>query len=250
MPKRTEDNINVGSRFKNNDGDWYTIKFIENLKRIGVSFDGFSEVLYTRKWLITKGNVKNHYKPTVHGVGYIGTGQYSAKSNSRQHNVWIKMLERCYNPDIREFNRYGGRGVYVHESWHNFQIFHKWFDENYLEGCQLDKDLKNPSCLVYSPETCIFIPSPVNKLLISNNKFRSKYGVGVTINKDGFYQAKISLFSKEKFLGLFNNPDDAFKAYKCAKEDHIKVVANMYKKVLPEEAYNTLINWEVVRFPK
>lgn len=251
MPKRTEDGIEVGARFKNNQGDQYTLVSVDNLKNIGVVFDNYPDnILYTRKSLILEGFVKNHYKPSLHGVGYIGVGKFSAKSNSPQHNVWSKMIARCYDKTVREFNRYGGRGVYVHKDWHNFQIFHDWFDKNYVEGYQLDKDLKNPDNLVYSPDTCIFIPSPVNKILISNNKFRSEFGVGVHIRPNGKFQASYGCFSKTKTIGTFNSAEEAFSAYKEAKESHIKVVADLYKDVLPVEAYHTLMNWEVLRFPE
>jgi hypothetical protein len=34
------------------------------------------------------------------------------------------MLARCYRPTTNKFYRYGGRGIMVCESWHNFDYFY------------------------------------------------------------------------------------------------------------------------------
>jgi hypothetical protein len=38
------------------------------------------------------------------------------------------MLNRCYNPKNNRFKNYGGRGIKVEKSWHNFESF---FDETF-----------------------------------------------------------------------------------------------------------------------
>jgi hypothetical protein len=39
------------------------------------------------------------------------------------HTTWRMMLRRCENEDAADYPRYGGRGIKVHESWHDFQVF-------------------------------------------------------------------------------------------------------------------------------
>lgn len=34
-----------------------------------------------------------------------------------EYKAWKKMKERCYNPNVHAFNRYGGRGIKVCEEW-------------------------------------------------------------------------------------------------------------------------------------
>lgn len=46
------------------------------------------------------------------------------KSRQRVHNIWCGMLGRCSNPAIRNYNRYGGRGITVCERWLVFTNFY------------------------------------------------------------------------------------------------------------------------------
>lgn len=40
------------------------------------------------------------------------------------YSVWAAMMQRCYNPKDRNYKNYGGRGIQVHERWHNFLNFY------------------------------------------------------------------------------------------------------------------------------
>ena len=51
--------------------------------------------------------------------------------------------------------------------------------------------------------------------------------------------------TKNKNLGLYRDPDEAFLAYKVAKEDNIKKIAEYYKSRIPEKLYNALMNYTV-----
>lgn len=44
-------------------------------------------------------------------------------SHLAEHNAWCLIFQRCYNPKCRAFHNYGGRGIKVHERWHNFENF-------------------------------------------------------------------------------------------------------------------------------
>lgn len=39
------------------------------------------------------------------------------------HLVWYNMMERCHNPRARSYSIYGGRGIKVHDSWHDWPTF-------------------------------------------------------------------------------------------------------------------------------
>ena len=80
------------------------------------------------------------------------------KRHSRLYSVWANMKNRCYNPKIHNYHRYGGRGITVCDEWKNdFQAFHDWaiangYDESAPYGeCTLDRIDVNGS---YCPENC------------------------------------------------------------------------------------------------
>ena len=46
-------------------------------------------------------------------------------------------------------------------------------------------------------------------------------------------------------LGYFETPKEAFQAYKVAKENYIKQVADEYKDKIPYRLYEAMYNYEV-----
>ena len=71
------------------------------------------------------------------------------------------MFDRCYYSGYQD-NNPTYRGCTVAEEWHNFQNFAKWYEDNYIEGYQLDKDIKVEGNKVYGPDTCMFISKQEN----------------------------------------------------------------------------------------
>jgi len=41
------------------------------------------------------------------------------------YTSWCGMMARCYNPNQQDFVDYGGRGITVTSSWHNFTNFYR-----------------------------------------------------------------------------------------------------------------------------
>ncbi|MGL5803180.1 MAG: hypothetical protein ACRCX7_11400 [Cetobacterium sp.] len=76
---------------------------------------------------------------------------------SKEYRAWYSMISRCYNVKNERYSTYGARGVYVCEEWKLFSNFKRWYDENYIEGYQIDKDIKVPGNLCYGPEFCMFV---------------------------------------------------------------------------------------------
>lgn len=50
-------------------------------------------------------------------------GHASAETQTPEYRAWADMHNRCKNPNIRNYARYGGRGITVCERWDNFETF-------------------------------------------------------------------------------------------------------------------------------
>lgn len=73
-------------------------------------------------------------------------------------------------------------------------------------------------------------------LNVHNNKFPPK-----NLRGELFYY----IFVKNKNLGTFNTPEEAFEAYKQVKEVYIKELTNKYKEQITEACYQALINYKI-----
>ena len=192
---------------------------------------------------VLKGRLKNPYHKAVCGVGFFGAGIYKSVFNKlvmKNYSTWSSMIKRCYDKkEQKKTPTY--KGVTVCEEWHNFQNFAKWFEDNYVEGWRLDKDLLYPDCKTYSPETCCFIPHEINMQFTERTR---RYLTGISKVGNSF-AVKISTNGKKIFLGHFKTIEEASFAYQKARKECIKALAEEYKKELPEQVYQALINYQV-----
>lgn len=69
---------------------------------------------------------------------------------SKTYRAWLAMKNRCYNPNYRYFDRYGGRGVEVCERWLTFRNFLADMGEA-PEGMTLERRRTDDD---YTPRNC------------------------------------------------------------------------------------------------
>ena len=51
-------------------------------------------------------------------------GNRTVRHTSREYNSWIAMKQRCYYPQSKSYDRYGGRGIRVCRRWmFSFETF-------------------------------------------------------------------------------------------------------------------------------
>jgi len=234
----------VGEKYVTKEG--YEVEIIEyvNGNDCTVRFDDGTIIKNRMFYSIKIGSISNPFHPAVCGVGYLGIGDYKCsinKKKTKQYVSWHSMLVRCYAKNLPTYTNCS-----VHPDWHNFQNFAEWFDKNHKEGMDLDKDILSKGNKVYGPDTCTFVPSDVNTLFVKGKRRRGKYPIGVYYSKVARkFSAMLNKTNIRECLGLFNTAEEAFYAYKEAKEKYIKEVAEKYKSVITIECYNALMNYEV-----
>lgn len=233
----------VGEKHITNEG--YTIEIVEcfSAKNCTIKFEDEITIKNREYVNIVKGKIKNPLHKSVYGVGYFGIVKYSQKRHPKVYQTWTSMLTRCYNLKFQEKHpTYIGCSVV--KQWHNFQSFAEWYENNYKEGFDLDKDILLKGNKIYSPETCTFIPHEINGLFTKRNAIRGKYPIGVSVNRNKFI-ASVCINSKNINIGYFNTVEQAFQAYKTAKESYIKEIADKYKEQITPQTYQALINYQV-----
>lgn len=200
---------------------------------------------------LKKGAVNNPYHPTLFNIGFIGEGIYKScefvdnlLKSTKYYVLWGSMFARCYggkNPSYKD--------VTVCEEWHNFQNFAQWFEENWKpwmdSSWQLDKDIICSDCKIYSPETCCFVPKQLNCFYLINTKKKNNLPIGTWLRKDGKFIAEISKNCKKEKLGIFNTPEEAFQAYKTAKEEYAKHLANEWRDKIDPRVYEAIHEYKI-----
>lgn len=236
----------------NNDGEEMRIVRYGNCYDIDVQFVKDGTIVEHREYsAFKKGKIKNPMSPSVCGVGFIGKGRFKAHDKNGKptkcYSAWHNMLKRCYDPKYQEkFSTY--ENCKVCKEWHNYQVFAEWYYEHYYEieneKMNLDKDILCKGNKVYAPDNCVFVPQFINSLFVKRDKLRGKYYIGVY--KDGNkFEAQLTKDNRKIHLGTYSTPNEAFLAYKEAKEQYIKEIAEKYKDKIPCKLYEAMLNYKV-----
>ena len=192
--------------------------------------------------------VKSKTNNIIHKVGNRGDDKSLIEENFKAYQVWCSMLQRCYSPRT-EYMKRNYKDCEVSDYFKIFPQFLEWWkmkSEGISIDLQLDKDILIKGNRLYSETTCTLVPRDVNMLLIKRDKARGKYPIGVTYCKNTKrYKAQFSKFNIITHLGFYDDIECAFLAYKQAKEDYIKEVANKFKDVIEDKVYEILMEYEV-----
>lgn len=177
----------------------------------------------------------------------IATCDLTGVRGTKPYSTWKNMLRRCYSH--YDYNQASYEGCTVTHEWLLYSTFKKWFDENYVEGYALDKDIIKKNNLLYSPETCCFVPQEINNLFIKRKRDRGALPIGIVLiprNRYKKYQVQVS-GRKPYSVGYFYTIEEAFKAYKREKEKIIKERATQYfqEGKITQRVYQALMEYQV-----
>lgn len=79
------------------------------------------------------------------------------ETNTRLHNLWCTIRQRCNSPKSTEHEIYHDRGIRMCDEWNDYLVFKKWmlengYDPNAPRGqCTIDRIDNNKG---YSPDNC------------------------------------------------------------------------------------------------
>jgi hypothetical protein len=236
-----------------------TIVTYRNNNDIDVLFDDYNCIKEHMTYhFFKKGQIKNPMFPSVCGVGYIGVGNYTPKENGKkteQYECWEAMFRRCYIDKQPWYEGCSVGGNFV-----NLQYLGEWYDKNKWNDdirMTVDKDILVKHNHIYCEDRCLLVDKTINNLFIRKRINKNNLPIGVT-RKRKKYSVHVNdtyrhlLNTNEtavRHIGVFDNVDDAFNAYKREKESIIKNVANYYKEKFPKfpsNLYNAMMNYEVL----
>lgn len=103
-------------------------------------------------------------------------------SNSRLYKIWVHIKERCGNPNNRDYEHYGKRGIYVCEKWMNsFTAFVSWaIDNGYNDSLTIDRINVNDG---YYPKNCRWVNMKTQENNKTDNRMLSLNGETKTLSQ-------------------------------------------------------------------
>ena len=185
----------------------------------------------------------------VYGVG-VNAGKYPAKVNGKplkEYDIWKSLLSRCYNHKCQQ-RKPTYIGCSASENFKNYSYFYEWCQNQIgfgQRGFQLDKDLISKGNKLYSEDTCLFLPNELNTFLISRKATRGDLPLGVSATHNKFI-THCRTDKPSHHRGIFNTPEEAFQAYKQAKEAFIKRQAEKWKAHIDPRAFAALMAYTIL----
>lgn len=238
----------------NTSGDLVVTKYI-NAREVHVKFIDTGYETVATSGHIKAGSVKDKLKPKIYGIGVLGdeVTQDLTGVTLKVYALWKNMLKRCYyHKHVEEYPTY--KSCTTSENFNYYPYFKSWCNKqtgfNAVDDkgntFTLDKDILIKGNKLYSEDTCCFVPEELNLLLVNNASVRGKYPVGVFLDKKvNNFKSKVRCNGKVREIGTYNTPEEAFLAYKQAKEAYIKEVANKWKDQIDIRVYEALMKYEV-----
>ena len=162
----------------------------------------------------------------VYGVG-VNDADYRVKPKIDGKSVccpayhsWKLMLLRTYCAEYHK-RQPTYSDVKICDEWHSFSAFRLWWLDHQVDGWQLDKDLVGDGKL-YSPDTCVFVPSWVNSFASNCTAARGENPIGTAVvNGCIVARCRNPFTGHRESLGCFKSFSDASDAWRSRKIDFV-----------------------------
>ncbi|MGF1787116.1 hypothetical protein L4D00_15075 [Photobacterium swingsii] len=178
--------------------------------------------------------MRQHHNPFGKGITDMPT-KIDGKV-TKVYTLWFSLLQRCYDPAWKANNK-AYDGASLHEEWHTLSVFNQWFEQNYIKGWELDKDLFGKH---YSPSSCSFVPKIVNMFTTkSGRKQTNGLMAGVyrpTGVKSGRFaaQCKDPILDKNVYLGMHDTELQAHQKHVERKHQIALQLVDLYPEMTTE----------------
>lgn len=136
-------------------------------------------------------------------------------SKKPEYKIWASLLQRCNNPNCKDYPNYGGRGITCPEEWKDFERFIEDVGWRPSKEYSLDRTNNKEG---YSKENCEWVLKTQqgrNQRTSSLNKSGQRGVRWIEQNKK--WMVRITVNKERKYLGLYEDLEDAVKARKEAE---------------------------------
>ena len=106
--------------------------------------------------------------------------KYLMNPKNKLRVTWNTMMHRCYSEKDQAYHRYGGKGITVDESWHDFENFYNDMGSDYVIGLTIDRKDNSEG---YSKENCRWATYYEQSINRSNNHLYEYNGVSKTLSE-------------------------------------------------------------------
>ena len=243
--KTTEQFIADAKRIHGEKYDYSKTQYLTNREKVLIICPIHGEF-----WQNPKSHLRGHgctkcYSCSKHKYG-IANCDIPNSCQEDYYVTWRSMLDRTLSDKYKKkYPTY--KDCSVCEEWLTLSNFKKWFEDpknGYRDGFHIDKDILIKGNKVYSPDTCCFVPHEINTMF--SRKSRGDLPIGVN-RCGGLFTATVCVDYRNRHLGCYPTVEEAFNAYKDAKERHIKSIAEKYfqEGEITEKVYDALMKYEV-----
>lgn len=123
-----------------------------------------------------RGVVKNPMAPGNHGIGLVDVPtRDSSGKRTKEYRCWEALIDKCYNPNYKDYNLFGGNNITICEKWRKLSGFIE--DLQQMEGYSewLNDSSYHLNCFIKSGRNHDIVMDLNNTILTNKASVKGKY---------------------------------------------------------------------------